>query len=738
MISRFAWWLAAGLLSLAVIASIWDPYFAHLYEPTVIVRSEVASAARDMPAKDRLEEIARQDAVMQSDDDLVREPVRVADELLQGRLTTGVEKPIELHKPFAPEDVSRMPPQWQLWFYGFAAPELYLKAYARSGNVAFLAAARDYILAWKDYEAKQWKPEGDLWGEHAVAQRAHVLIAFWLAYRHAPIFDLATAQGIIGYAEKCGRMLADPGLYVFRTNHGVMQNLALLQLSLAFPTVDALRPFADLAHARLSQQLPHYVNEEGAILEHSAGYQEFGVRLLGPILRDLALLGKSAPQDWPDRYEKAVSVYATLRRPDGSLPRWGDTTGDPDPNGPAIMQFDEERRPTPVKAPETWRPSTSWMLLPGAGTVTWWNGIERWPGPAGLSQTFVTWSYYPPLGHKHADELGVMTWANGRSWWTSEGYLDFFPFGIAIDSPWDGSNAPHLTHEAFNEKRRSHLLAFANADRLRAVELERHSDDGFTVHRQVIQAGPDLWLIIDGLQDSSSRTAQTVWTADPGLLYQAGPDPSSFRLVDPAHHDALDVTLLGSPAPRLAFVQGSYKPFLGWTSDKLHAAVPTSAIVVEQPSPTAWAMNISVLRDTDDEPMRPARVLHWDDAEHWSIVVPGSTSDAVISRAGATITRAVGQDPVSSAELTPAPDVSPSSAAVLTAYARDVAQYGGPMRDLWFYRVRMSLVLLFLICCQQLTLGLVLRRWAAAGVMLSIVSLAGWTGMAAWLWFVYF
>jgi hypothetical protein len=675
--------------------------------------------------------------LMQSDD-LLRDPVGAADELLQGKLTTGVEKPIELHKPFAPEDVSRMPPQWQLWFYGFAAPELYLKAYTRSGNVVFLVAARDHIRAWRDYEAKKWKPDGDIWGEHAIAQRAHVLIAFWAAYRHSPIFDVATAQGIIGYAEKCGRMLADPGLYVFRTNHGVMQNLALLQLSLAFPTVDALRPFADLAYTRLSQQLPHYLNDEGAILEHSAGYQGFEVSLLGPILRDLALLGKSLPPEWTEHYQEALSIYAMLRRPDGSLPRWGDTVDAPDRTGPTITQYNEERRPTPLKAHETWRPSTSWMLLPSAGTVTWWKGLERWPGPAGLSQTFVTWSYYPLLGHKHADELSVLTWANGRSWWTSEGYLDFFPFGTAVDSPWDGADAPHLMHETFNEKRHSRLLTFANADRLRAVELERQTDDGFIVHRQVIQAGPDLWLIIDGLQDGSSRTARTVWTADPGLLYQAGPDPSSFRLVDPAHHDALDVTLLGYPEPHLAFVQGSYRPFLGWTSDTLHAAVPTSAVIVQQPSPKAWAMNISVLRDADDEPVRSARVLHWDDAEHWSIVVPGSTSDAVISRAGATITHAIGQDTVSSAELTAPPVVSPSAAAVLTAYARDVARYGGPMRDLWYYRIRMSLFLLFLICCQQLTLGLVLLRWAVSGVMLGIVSLASWTGMAAWLWFVYF
>ncbi|MGH7090029.1 MAG: heparinase II/III family protein, partial [Stellaceae bacterium] len=481
VICRIACWVVAGLFSLAVVGSIWYPYFAHLYRPAVMATPDVVNSARDEPAKDRLEEIAGQNAVVTPDDDLLRDPILVGNELLHGRLTTGVEKPIEFHKPFAPEDVARLPINLQLWFYGFAAPALYLKAYARSHNIVFLAAARDYILAWDEFEAKKWKPEGDLWGEHAIAQRVHVLIAFWLAYRHSPIFDLATARMVIGYVQKCGKMLADPGLYVFRTNHGVMQNLELLQLALAFPSIDAFRSFPDLAYLRLSEQLPHYLNVEGAIIEHSAGYQEVGVTLVGPILRDLALLGKSVPAEWPKRYAEAISVYATLRRPDGSLPRWGDTNGGPQLS-PTVVQYDKEGKPTPLKAHETWRPDKDWMLLPGVGTATWWSGIEHWPGPMGLTQTFVTWSYYPPLGHKHADELSVLTWANGRSWWTSEGYIT-----VPSGSPWDGSNAPHLVHETFNEERRSRLLAFSNTDQLKAIEIERRSESGFVVRRQVIQ-----------------------------------------------------------------------------------------------------------------------------------------------------------------------------------------------------------------------------------------------------------
>ncbi|MGH7090073.1 MAG: hypothetical protein ACREFQ_14340, partial [Stellaceae bacterium] len=240
------------------------------------------------------------------------------------------------------------------------------------------------------------------------------------------------------------------------------------------------------------------------------------------------------------------------------------------------------------------------------------------------------------------------------------------------------------------------------------------------------------------LHDRSSRIARTVWIMDPGLVYQAGPEPSSFRLTDPTHGSALDVMLFGSQGTHLAYVHGNgNNPLLGWTG-YAHKIVPTQAIVLEQPSDDAWAMNVSALRTAGDEPMRPARLLNWSDPEHWSVLVPGSATDTVISRASATITRTIAGVPVSSAKLVPAPDPSLEFAAVLSSYARDVARYGGPLRELWFYRVRMSAVLLFLAACQQVILGVILRRFPKTGAALSAASLAGWTGVAAWLWFVYF
>jgi hypothetical protein len=730
-----------------VIFSIWSHYFFHLYARGAEISPEVAASLRQHPDESVLAEVARQIAVMEYASPLLEDPVRTASQLLAGEVTVGTATRFTFSRPFAPSDVKNVPPKWQLWFHGFAVPQIYLRAYQLSGEERYLEAARDYILSWADHEAALWQPEGLLWNDHAIAQRAHVLVAFWHLYRSSKIYSADTASRILRTVAKTGTLLQDPDLYVYRTNHGIMQDLALLQLRIAFPEIPGFERLGTLAYGRLLKHLPHYLDENGAILEHSAGYHELGVKLIGPILRDLTILGVQYSSSWPGMYQRAIDAYAMYRRPDGTLPRWGDTRGTPNLAGPELAGIGQHGEAAEVRARSDWHPARAFLLQDISGHAVWWRGLERWPSTGRLSQTLVTWSYFPPFGHKQPDELSLWIWARGTSWWTSMGYLDgdYLSREVEIESRWDWSNAPHLIGEDDDNSRHSTLLWYGASQDLTALDVVRRTEDGFSVRRQVIQSGENVWVVIDTMRDLRDRRARTVWLADPSITLAGQTGASHFRLVDEGQNNELAVTFIGSPDVEPEAARGRARPFLGWVSNDTalvpggdSAVVPATALVVTQSSLDSRTIAVSALRSARTATLGGLpRVKAWSDAENWELEVPVETGTVSLARMGEKL---VSSEPGHRAEmpLTPGRDVSRRVGQVLKAYTEDKAGYWGPVHEHWFYRVRMSLILFGVLLFQQAAMGALVFRRPAASLPLALSSAAGWTCVGLWLWLVYF
>src|SRR5262249_42864917 len=148
-----------------------------------------------------------------------------------------------------------------------------------------------------------------------------------------------------------------------------------------------------------------------------------------------------------------------------------------------------------------------------------------------------------------ADDLGFYLWAGGQDWWSAEGELIFFPAQASIFADWDGSNAPHLAGEVYEPYRRdcqSTLLGYAHSAELIAIDVQRRLTDGFSVRRQVIQAGPARWVVIDSSQDRDNREVRTIWLAGSDLSHVVETPSRRFRLLPPRGDKQLEVTFLGS------------------------------------------------------------------------------------------------------------------------------------------------------------------------------------------------
>ena len=166
-------------------------------------------------------------------------------------------------------------------------PDELLRAYEASGREEFLTAAQAVIRRTQEYEQAAWLPRGEFWNDHAVASRVSVLSNFWRLYRHSPNYRPEVARQAMQMVAHSQQLLAKPNQFTFATNHGVMQNLALWHATLAFPSLPHVNEYQQLAFSRMNEQMKFYVSHEGVVLEHSAGYQFFGLELLGRAFRYL-------------------------------------------------------------------------------------------------------------------------------------------------------------------------------------------------------------------------------------------------------------------------------------------------------------------------------------------------------------------------------------------------------------------------------------------------------------------
>jgi len=314
-------------------------------------------------------------------------------------------------------------------------------------------------------------------------------------------------------------------------------------------------------------------------------------------------------------------VFAALRRPDGSLPTFGDTDGASDDVGPFVTGFDALGQSEPVRHQRSWVPATSLSFYPIAGQAIWWDGLEHWPSPQPLRQTVATWSYFPGHAHKSADEMSVMVWGGGQPWWTNVGYWPYAMAGRADAESWQSGNAPHLVNESPTSARTTSVVSHGWSPRIGMVDLERRGPGRYTARRQVVHLKPDVWLIVDHASGDDTMRTTTTWTTAPDVILKRDTSLASYVLEPRKSSLRLRTFVLGSPGTAIRELQGSRSPFAGWQV-VAGTPKPAPAIVVEQPSQDSWSIVVWSLEDRQGDATRfidHARVLRWRHSEDWSV-----------------------------------------------------------------------------------------------------------------------
>ena len=729
------------LVPAVIILGIWYPVLSHYHVSKVAIDDQTIESARRLPEDAVLEELAgffplTITPIWDSDDQLID----AAEGILEGRLEIPWYAPTTIGVPFDPNDLEQA--EHRLVLASFTVPKVLMEAYTLSGREEFLTAARDIIVAWARYERKQRLPKGLLWNDHAIFARVQVLTEFWRLYRNHPSYDPKVAKDVLLWVARSGQMLAKPAHFTARTNHGVMQNLGLWHICLAFPTIPNAEEYEQLAMDRQRQQMVFFLNEEGVFLEHSAFYQYFDLSLISNAFRYLTLLDISIPEEWIVKYDRAKAVYGELRRPDGSLPLYGDTPFVADPMGPWITDADSTGESTELYHSTNWAPKSPYSLFPIAGYCVWWDGLSGWPVTDNLKQTVTAWSYFPGHAHKHADELSVQLWANGQVWWTNVGYWRYTQSGREDAESWAGSNAPHLTAEPADSERKSKLLGHGWSEALAVVDLERTGPGDYVARRQLVHVKPNLWVVVDHISGVESGRSETVWNTAHDVELRKDNAPGRFKLRGPAGAGGgtRSVLVIGYGGMSIVERSGSLSPFGGWeiVDYQLEAA---SAIVVEQPAGDSWVAAIWWLHDeggpnphTDQLPT----MTQWGGADSWTLALPAESRRMNLRRDGETIiVDTDGGGVVAEVRTESPPDVSAEVAAIRSGFQKVHKMYPR-FRALITSRQKVTLFLLVLFLAQELFFFVYCRFATRFYAGLRVVSLLCWLGAGTWLLVFYY
>lgn len=683
--------LAATLLWLGLgNALVWGPLWRHFHVDADPVDAAVLQRHRQVPADSVLAAVA--DASMMTDHPLQGvAAVQAARRILAGELALPSLPVLPIGPGFSAAQLEAGVPVQQVFIASLIVPDLLLRAYEHTPDPAFLAAAERYLRGFATHEAAAQFPTGLLFNAHAVANRAAVLARFW---RHARASaDEPLARDVHRLAQRTAALLCKPSLFIAGTNHGVMQNVALLQLAAAFPALPGTEARRDLAQRRLDQQLPMYIAADGAVLEHAAGYHFHGVVLSGYVVRLLREMGQPVPANWLRAHDASRQVLATLQRPDGSLPPIGNTYRYAW-RLPALVVPDGDGWAHALQG----RPSFT-QTLPLSGQAVWWDG-------EGI-QTVVPWGWFAQHGHTRAQEMSLLIWADGTDWNTNTGYWpNGDEAGFNLAAGWAGGNGPHLVGEAGHSRRRTSVLAQAQRDGLRLLDLERVVADGPRVRRQIIQWQARQWLVLDSFDDAQQRPLRVLWTGAPETV-QTAADERAFTLRREGSPLRFTVAVEGSPGVTATALSGSRSPFGGWVAfDRQAVAAPA----VDARLPAGWMLTTLQLTTGDTATPLRARMQRYTGPDDWEVVLPLGDTPVRLARRGSELR----VDDSARVPLTAAAPVDAELAAI--ERAGDAVRREFPrFRTGEAERRQQSVLLagLWLVTCAAL-LWLARRQWTAA------------------------
>ena len=227
---RASWAAAFGGVALAVLLSIWVPWWLHYRVSVTALDDATINTLRSAPSDQRLIEIEILTSSIGThipDADVVRQVAR----LRGGHIDLVNGQTLEVTLPFNAADYNAGHSGSALNMAMLIVPDTLLRGMSMLNDPRLLGEAKQTIVEFSRFEKNLIGDFGLIRNDHAIAARIGLLARFWRQYRQNADFNPDEARIVLEQLSRCAALLAKPSHYTAATNHGVMQNVALLQFA---------------------------------------------------------------------------------------------------------------------------------------------------------------------------------------------------------------------------------------------------------------------------------------------------------------------------------------------------------------------------------------------------------------------------------------------------------------------------------------------------------------------------
>jgi hypothetical protein len=522
----------------------------------VEVDAEAIAASRSLPTDRAIEQLKNIDSLGFPASSLTtQELVAAADAISNGIYKIGNLPPVRLGLSPKWGVNPYKDPTWVLELQSLAPVNTLLQAYDRTHQPKYLLTAKDLIMSWIRWSVSSVVGSDYTWNDHAISERTGVFGKFWLLYRNCPYYDAEVARNLLNAVSRHAAFLKDPRLFTFQSNHGFMQNIALLQIAALFPAIAKKDDLVSFACHRLDQQFLVLVSS-GLMLEHSPGYHGFAVKVVQTAINYLRVLGHQIPSGWQEIATTMEEKDNLLRRPDGSYPPIGDTEISARSRTIAKSLMEDSR-----------------ALLPFEGVSIFWRNHN---------QLVTTWQNFPSHAHKHADEMSVYLYGDGVTWLGGPGYCPYGDtVGRALTTGWWGSNAPYFQGEPAIAIRQTTCLGEGSCLKDDFLELRREGPGHFAARREILWIDGSILVVLDVVYGGDEKAVVSKWHTSPGVEAVSNGE-NSWLLHHIASGKSASICVAGGSRYKAVFQSGMTVPFEGWAFAD-GRAVPAQTLVISGP-----------------------------------------------------------------------------------------------------------------------------------------------------------
>ena len=394
-----------------------------------------------------------------------------------------------------------------------------------------LTAANAFVTEWRNTNRVWPNSVRFSWNDHATAER---LVA------HMLLMDQRRAQGLTSEDEEGAFLksmlqhadqLVRDASYNADTNHGMMQNAALLAVALGYPEFDKNDNWLRTALSRTEQYASAAFTEAGVCLELTPEYHWFNTQLLLWFVATCHREQIDIDPSLERTTRGAIKFCRELLQPDRSIPIIADTYGNrhtlenwPLSELPDWPELEALRAATMESGQLPNVPGA--RLWPESGYFILRSGAPHWTADEALMLVLKTNS--KSRAHSHRDALSISLYGNGRPLLSGPGFPSY---GFDIDRSEvlattnqntvsvDGlsqelGNAPVSFYEIEPE-----ILSEGSNNELAIVQAAAELYPGVQ-HRRTLLYGPDRSdiLVVDELLSDSEHEYRQHFRISPGLV----------------------------------------------------------------------------------------------------------------------------------------------------------------------------------------------------------------------------